>query len=180
MDRAKAIRSPHLIRDRKTVRPDVAEEVLKVPEVFRTPLLLGKLHAELHEVALEPTDVEEYGDVLDVLGALAGRYGHSMQAVMEAARTRVGSEIDHVEFKHADLASFEQAEVLRNDVHYHVEAAARDLGNEEHFVAVVAALLASAELLNLSLDDDAEAVWAKKREWLGDFEGAHFWRRLDQ
>lgn len=176
----KPIRSPHLIRDRKTVRPDVAEEVLKVPEEFRTPLLIGKLHAELHEIALDPTDVEEYGDVLDVLGTLAKKYGHSPQDIVQSARTLVDGEIAHVKFKHADLVHYEQAEILRNDVHFHVEAAARDLGSRRFFVSAVAALLASAELLSISLEDEAEAIWADKRERLGDFEGAHFWRRLDQ
>jgi predicted house-cleaning noncanonical NTP pyrophosphatase (MazG superfamily) len=175
----KPVRSAHLIRDLKTVRPDVAEEVLLVPEVFATPLLVGKLHAELHEVALDPDDPEEYGDVLDILDVLAVRNGHSPAAIMEKARPAVDSEIEQVEFKHPDLPHYEQAEMLRNDIHFHIEAAARDLRNERWYVAIVRDLMASAAMLHLHFDK-IEKARASKRARYGGYEGLHFWRRTDQ
>ncbi|WP_327210198.1 hypothetical protein [Rhizobium leguminosarum] len=179
MTDAKPVRSPHLIRDLKTVRPDVAEELLDVPDVFATPLLLGKLHAELHEVALDPYDLEEYGDVLDVLEVLSARYGHSPSAIMKKAEAMASAEIEQVKFKHPGLTFYEAAEMLRNDVHFHIEAAARDLGNERWFVSIVRDLAASAALLRVDFDAIKNARAAKLARY-GGYEGMHFWRMLDQ
>jgi predicted house-cleaning noncanonical NTP pyrophosphatase (MazG superfamily) len=179
MTDAKPVRSAHLIRGLKTVRPDVAEEVLRVPDIYVTPLLLGKLHAELHEVALDPSDPEEYGDVLDVLDVLTTRQGHSPQAIMKKAEAGVEAEIAQVSFKHPDLVYYEQAEMLRNDVHFHIEAAARDLRNERWYVAIVRDLMASAVLSQVD-SLKIEKARAEKRARYGGYEGMKFWRRLDQ
>lgn len=173
------LRSPHLIRDLKTVRPGIDEEILVVPEAFFTPLLLGKLHAEVHEVALDPIDVDEYADVFDLLEVLARRHGHSLPEILERAERKHEDEIRHVESKHPDLVCYEHAELLRGDVHYHIEAAGRDLANERHLVAIATLLLAAAALSSISVEN-IEAARAAKSERYGGYEGAHFWRRIGQ
>jgi predicted house-cleaning noncanonical NTP pyrophosphatase (MazG superfamily) len=179
MTDAKPVRSPHLIRDLKTVRPDVAEELLKIPDEYATPLLLGKLHAELHEVALDPRDLDEYGDVLDILAVLATRYGHSLSDIMRRAEAGVDTEIDEMKSKHPDFVHYELAEMLRNHIHFNIEAAARDLENEDLYVAIVRDLAASATLLRVDFFQ-IEMARAAKRARYGGYEGLHFWRRLDQ
>lgn len=72
------------IRDNGPVDLSKGGTVKYVDDVSFSSLLLAKLHEEAEEIARDPRDVNEYGDVLEVLEELASRHGISLDQIRAA------------------------------------------------------------------------------------------------
>jgi len=148
--------------------PGVPDAIEKMPPWLALPLLFGKAHSEIHEATLAPADPEEYGDVRDVLEAIAEACGHPWEDVMAAATKAM---------REAPAAhGWSRPETVAM-LHEAVEAAALDLGNP---APLSAALLMTARLAAIYGVDWAavEASSAEKRARKGGFTGHMFWRPL--
>lgn len=167
-------RSPQMVRDNKPARPGVAETVEQVPLRFAVPLLLGKAHAELFEIVSDPRDALEYGDLAEVLSALAETCGLECGAVAEAAADREGSVFD----PGIDGApeAFEFA-LLAGRLHAAIEAVALGLGDVERHAAALECLWSLAEAAGVEWED-VEELAADKRKRSGGFKEHMFWSAM--
>lgn len=76
----KAVRTPQLTRDNLVPRND-NERCVRVDKATTVALLVAKLHSEAEEIANALTDAEEYGDILEVVYALARLNGVDLNEI---------------------------------------------------------------------------------------------------
>lgn len=79
------VRTPQLTRDNVIAnRPGRIEKQETVNKPLTVALLIAKLHSEAEEIALDLTNPEEYGDLLETLYSLADVMGVSRMACEQA------------------------------------------------------------------------------------------------
>lgn len=176
-------RTPQLVRDHKTPRPGVPEVTCIVPYQVRIPLLLSKLHGEIHEVASDPSDVVEYADVHDVLKELAARCGQNWEAVIDHSKQMVALGAFHVASALLeDVDDEEEAYSVRDEaarkfvlqLHEFTETLAGNLSQIDGFVRILAVLNSLAKLHSISFDAVLAASQAKS-ERHGGFASGKLW-----
>lgn len=77
-------RTPQLVRDRMRPREGVNEKNEQLPYALEIGMLVQKAFLELAELAGDLTRPNEYGDMFDVLYALAARNGVSLEDIEKA------------------------------------------------------------------------------------------------
>lgn len=82
------VRTGQLVRDKMVPRPGFNEANDRLPRAVVIPLIIGKLHAEIEEVALDLTNPEEYADVLELLMGLAAHNNVNWRVVERACANK--------------------------------------------------------------------------------------------
>jgi hypothetical protein len=173
---SRAWRSPAIIRDRKTVRPEIGEAIVPIDRQIAIPLLIAKAHGELHEIATGPTDASEYGDVLTVLDGLARivsprwtgdtNFGDdAFAAILEDAATMGWIEDERPGYTRPGRIG---------EMHGLLEALARDLTDWRTFSRIVCLLLAEAADHRVP-HSDIFAKMTEKTERLGGYDAHKLW-----
>jgi predicted house-cleaning noncanonical NTP pyrophosphatase (MazG superfamily) len=78
------VRAPQLTRDNLPARNE-NEKCRRVDTALTVALLVAKLHSEAEEIALDLTNPEEYGDLLETLASLGQLNGVSFDQIHQAA-----------------------------------------------------------------------------------------------
>lgn len=179
-------RTPQLVRDMKKQRPGVPENTCIVPDLMMIPLLLGKLHGEIHEVGEDPVDTDEYADVHDLLQAIVRKTGHDWDFVVLHARQQFKFKAFHVpvrpepdpeledEYMDFSMARYEATQKLIYELHAFTEVLAQRLGDVGSPVRILAVLLTIGELYGIDFEKITAASAAKSARY-GGFDGGNFW-----
>lgn len=162
-------RTPQLLRDKKPVRPGVPEVIGQMPIHLAIPLLIAKAHSELHEVAEDFRQPEEFADVDEVLRALAAACGLEWDDVVEEA-AEVHSSL--LEFK--DVTAYHQRLLLAGRIHGKIEAIGRDLRNLRRHAEALECLWSLAEACGINWEE-VDILGDDKRERLGGFRNHMLW-----
>lgn len=184
-------RAPQLVRDKSTMLSRTYERSCIAPDEMMMPLLLGKLHGEIHVVSVDPYNADGYADVHDVLRALASRCGQDWNLVLQHSQQQIDlrafgnyltpepdpSLIDeHMDFS-MDRHEAKQELVLL--LHEFAEVLAEDLGDIGSHVRILSVLRTLADLYSISFQRILAVSEAVSARYGGYSVGSFEWETND-